>query len=53
MGGLGLLGDVMHSTISQVDNGAYGKMRIASTFLGPSFGTTGVCGCRRWHHGHQ
>jgi hypothetical protein len=39
MGGLGLLGDVIHSTVSQVDNGAYGKMRIASTFLGPSFGT--------------
>ncbi len=39
MGGLGLRGDVIHSTVSQVDNGAYGKMRIASTFLGPSFGT--------------
>ena len=38
MGGLGLLGDVIHSTVSQADNGAYGQNRIASTFLGPSFG---------------
>ena len=38
MGGLGLLGDIMHSTVTQADNGAYGKVRIASTFAGPSFG---------------
>ena len=30
MGGLGLIGDVMHSAVTQVDNGAYGKIRIAS-----------------------
>jgi len=38
MGGLGLIGDVMHSAVTQVDNGAYGKIRIASTVAGPSFG---------------
>ena len=38
MGGLGLIGDVMHSAVTQVDNGAYGKIRIASTIAGPSFG---------------
>ncbi len=38
MGGLGLLGDVIHSTVSQVDNGAYGQQRIWSTLLGPTFG---------------
>jgi hypothetical protein len=38
MGGLGLVGDVMHSAVTQVDNGAYGKIRIASTVAGPSFG---------------
>jgi hypothetical protein len=29
----------MHSAVTQVDNGAYGKVRLASTFAGPSFGT--------------
>jgi len=38
MGGLGLLGDVIHSGLSQVDNGAYGQNRMWSTVLGPSFG---------------
>ena len=38
MGGFGLLGDVMHSVTSQVDNGAYGQQRIWSTLLGPSYG---------------
>ena len=38
MGGLGLMGDVIHSTVSQVDNGAYGQQRIWSTLLGPSYG---------------
>ncbi|NCW67104.1 MAG: hypothetical protein EBV86_00840, partial [Marivivens sp.] len=38
MGGLGLIGDVMHSAATQVDNGAYGKVRIASTVAGPTFG---------------
>ena len=38
MGGLGLLGEVMHSAVTQVDNGAYGKVRLASAALGPSFG---------------
>ena len=38
MGGLGLLADILHSTVQQVDNGAYGATRIASTIMGPSFG---------------
>ena len=38
MGGFGLLGDVIHSAVSQVDNGAYGQQRMWSTVLGPSFG---------------
>jgi hypothetical protein len=38
MGGLGLFGDVIHSAVSQVDNGAYGQQRMWSTVLGPSFG---------------
>ena len=49
MGGLGLLGDVMHSVSSQADNGAYGQQRIWSTLLGPTYGlgnaaVTGVAG---------
>ena len=38
MGGLGLFGDVIHSAVSQVDNGAYGQQRMWSTVLGPTFG---------------
>lgn len=38
MGGLGLLADVLHSTVSQADNGAYGQQRIMSTLLGPTYG---------------
>ena len=38
MGGFGLMGDVLHSVTSQVDNGAYGQNRIWSTLLGPSYG---------------
>ncbi len=38
MGGLGLIGDLMHAAVQQRDNGAYGKMRLAGTVLGPSFG---------------
>jgi hypothetical protein len=38
MGGFGLLGDVIHDTLAQVDNGAYGKTRIAQTLGGPSVG---------------
>ena len=38
MGGLGLMADILHSTVQQVDNGAYGATRIASTIAGPSFG---------------
>jgi hypothetical protein len=38
MGGLGLIADLLHSTVQQVDNGAYGRTRIASTVLGPSYG---------------
>lgn len=38
MGGLGLLGDIVYSVATQLDNGSYGEVRIGSTFLGPSFG---------------
>ena len=38
MGGFGLMGDVLHSVTSQMDNGAYGQNRIWSTLLGPSYG---------------
>jgi hypothetical protein len=38
MGGFGLIADVLHSSASQVDNGAYGQQRIWSTLLGPSYG---------------
>ena len=37
-GGLGLLGDIFRTTAEQQDNGAYGRERIASTILGPTFG---------------
>lgn len=39
MGGLGLLFEMIHDIAAQVDNGAYGKVRVASTVLGPSAGT--------------
>lgn len=39
MGGLGLLFEMVHDIAAQVDNGAYGKVRVASTILGPSAGT--------------
>ena len=38
MGGFGLIADVLHSSASQVDNGAYGQQRIWSTILGPTYG---------------
>ena len=38
MGGLGILGDVIHSAATNADNGAYGQQRFASTLLGPTFG---------------
>lgn len=38
MGGLGLLGDMIHDTASQLDNGAFGAQRVASTVFGPSVG---------------
>ena len=36
MGGLGLIGDIIHSTVANADNGAYGIQRIQSTIFGPS-----------------
>ena len=39
MGGLGLLFEMIHDIAAQVDNGAYGKVRVTSTILGPSAGT--------------
>jgi hypothetical protein len=38
MGGLGLFAEMLHNTADQLDNGAYGKTRIWSYILGPSFG---------------
>jgi hypothetical protein len=38
MGGLGLIGDMMHTAVEQIDNGAYGRERIWGTLLGPTFG---------------
>lgn len=38
-GGLGMLGELFHNTADQLDNGAYGRERIWSLILGPSFGT--------------
>lgn len=38
MGGLGILGELMYDTVQQADNGAYGQVRIAQTFAGPSTG---------------
>lgn len=32
------MGDVIHSAVTQADNGAYGQQRMWSTLLGPSFG---------------
>jgi len=44
MGGLGILADLFHTTSQQIDNAAYGRERIMSTLLGPSYGlaTTGI-----------
>lgn len=38
LGGMGLIVDMLYNTATQVDNGAFGQMRILSTFLGPSVG---------------
>ena len=38
MGGLGLLGDVAVGIASQVENGAYGQVRVASLLGGPTVG---------------
>lgn len=38
IGGLGLIANMFYDTAEQLDNGAYGKQRIASTIFGPSVG---------------
>ena len=38
MGGLGLLGDIIHSAVTQADNGSYGQTRFLQTLGGPSVG---------------
>jgi hypothetical protein len=38
MGGLGILGELMYDTVNQADNGAYGQVRVAQTFAGPTSG---------------
>lgn len=37
-GGFGILTDMLHSTVTQVDNGSYGANRVLSTVFGPSVG---------------
>lgn len=39
MGGLGLFAELLYNAAAQADNGAYGKIRIASSLAGPSVGT--------------
>ena len=39
LGGFGLLADVLYNSAAQLDNGAYGTIRIASVFAGPTAGT--------------
>lgn len=41
MGGVGLLGDIMYSFATQLDNGSYGTVRLMSTVGGPSVGLFG------------
>jgi hypothetical protein len=38
MGGLGLVGEMLYDIGSNVDNGAFGKVRIGEVILGPSMG---------------
>jgi len=38
MGGLGLMGDLAHNVLGQVDNGAYGQVRLTGFLAGPSYG---------------
>jgi len=38
MGGLGLIGQLMYDSAAQLDNGAYGQMRVMEMFGGPSLG---------------
>ena len=38
-GGFGRRADLFHQAAEQIDNGAYGNNRIASTFLGPTYGS--------------
>ena len=38
MGGVGLLGDIFHSAVTQADNGSYGQVRFLQTLGGPSVG---------------
>jgi hypothetical protein len=39
MGGFGLVADLLHTTATSADNGAYGSQRIMSQVFGPSVGT--------------
>ena len=41
MGGLGLLSNMLYDSTQQLDNGAYGQIRVLSTLLGPSVGLFG------------
>jgi hypothetical protein len=37
-GGLGMIGDLLYNQAAQIDNGAYGQMRVLSYIFGPSVG---------------
>jgi hypothetical protein len=41
LGGLGLLADLIHATVENADNGAYGQTRQVSALLGPGVGDIG------------
>jgi hypothetical protein len=38
MGGLGLFAELLYNSAAQLDNGSFGRERIASQILGPSYG---------------
>ena len=38
MGGLGIIGEMLYDTANQLDNGAYGQIRMMETVMGPTSG---------------
>jgi len=41
LGGLGLLADILHTTVEGAENGAFGQTRVLSALAGPTVGTVG------------